>query len=739
MGDLTTELRDAAGALAALVPHAVSFGPAIVESIEKATAAVEPELAKSEIVLSVVGEPSAKRALLRAILGADAIEGPKAHHERTIRIRARGPYDYVAHRKDGSVMRFARSVPDRDPLYRKSIEQAEEKVRVATVAREALVAQVDRTREEVRTIEASIATMDSEAEIMGEAFADAWRAQKAAEARVVAIDKAEPDVPPIFRESPAWWALWIWIMRLMMQSKWREPLALRAQNRAEARAARERERELETAAKTAETARDELKRRRQAETERLERVHASLAAAEVALAEEHAVEDAEAHVDELLRDQAKYAGERKGEFYADLHDFDASARGDDIGDIDVELPLDEPNAPPQGIVLVIGPSVAPDADGYVVVREMSDKAGAYPSDLPRVATIALRGKVDVSGALAKAAADKTRVVAAKLALRVRTCISDVASARARAEAEHQKRLASLESQRIPHPDEFRAKQLARAESAIDDSANDVLTAALEHTQSSLAVVRKEWTERLSSAKKQREIEAAIADINQRGKLRVLELLESTSELVAREMQSHGETIERFALDEIQSSYRTQKRMRAESLAPVASELTGEELAEAIAPLVPIVGARESFRKKRLQITAGGVLAGVAAGSAIHLGVGTAVGFAAGALSFFLRPTASLRKDSLERSAQYIDRVSTHVEQLLREKRGDIAEGIRASLDEALAEALRRINDAITRLMAVEKNAIEAERATLARLASTRGTLEDHDARLRARLQSFADS
>jgi hypothetical protein len=75
---------------------------------------------------------------------------------------------------------------------------------------------------------------------------------------------------------------------------------------------------------------------------------------------------------------------------------------------------------------------------------------------------------------------------------------------------------------------------------------------------------------------------------------------------------------------------------------------------------------------------------------------------------------------------------------LREKRGDLARGIRASLEEALDEALRRINDAITRLMTVEKNAIEAERATLAKLASTRGTLDEHDARLRDDLRRFTE-
>jgi len=121
MGDLTQDVRDAAGALGALVPHAVSFGQPVVDSIKAACEAVEPTLTKDEVVIAVVGEAAAKRTLLRNVLGADAITGPKARKDRTIRIRARGAYDYTAKKNDGHVIRFARNVPDRNPLYRKSI------------------------------------------------------------------------------------------------------------------------------------------------------------------------------------------------------------------------------------------------------------------------------------------------------------------------------------------------------------------------------------------------------------------------------------------------------------------------------------------------------------------------------------------------------------------------------------------------------------------------------------------
>src|SRR6185295_15358079 len=155
----------------------------------------------------------------------------------------------------------------------------------------------------------------------------------------------------------------------------------------------------------------------------LERAHGALAAVEVALAEERGVADAETHLDTLVRDQAKYAGERRGEFFADIHDFDETARGDDIEDIDIELPLDHPNAPPPGVLLVFAPDVPKDADACLRAGLKGDR----PAGIPCVAS------------LEEIAHDKGGLLAAACAFRLRACIQQIANARKNAEAEHQKR------------------------------------------------------------------------------------------------------------------------------------------------------------------------------------------------------------------------------------------------------------------------------------------------------------
>ncbi len=748
---LTHAVRDAASALATLAPHAASLGEKIPEAIRAACENLEDELAKDEIVLAVVGDASMKRALLRLTLGGDAIRGPRAKRERIVRLRAGETFDYEAHKKDGTVLRFARSMPDRDPIYKESIDDAEAHVREAEGSRGVLARSVEDSRAQVRVAEEAIANAEAELEAMGERFADAWRAHRAAEGRVQAIDRTEPDLPAIFKTKPGWWAFWIWIMRWVVASKWRPELAAHAQNRAESRAAHERATQLEAAAKAVESTREDGKAKIVEEKANLVRALDALAAVEVSLSEECAVTVAEAAVEKLIASRAAHAGERKDEFFADLADYDATARGDEIEALDVHLPKTAQVPIPEGLVLVFG-EAPKDVDGYVLARDPSDKT---PRDadvrerLPCALSLVVREslKNELPEALARLAAGKHRVVAARFAIAMRACIAELEKARSVAEAQHQRRLAALESQRIPKPAEFRARQVARSEAAIGKGADDVLASALERQHDQIEALRKEWTDRLRSAARKRELDDAIAEINQGGKLRVLESFEATSEHIAREMQSIGETLERWALDEVHTSYRVQKRVRAESLAPVASEVTAEDLGFAVSAVPPAAGAREAFAKQRLRVSVGGASAMAVVGG----GVGFAVHHALGAVAFALfgvlvgslagrfQSHEPLRAQCLSLVATWLDDVDRKSAALLRGKRGDIESGIRSALDTALADTLERLNEAITRLMTVERNAIEGERATLARLDATQNTLSQHDERLKAALGAFTNS
>jgi len=741
---LVRDVRAAGAALAELVPHAVSFGSGMADSIRAACDAVEPSLEKTELVLAAFGDPGARRALLRLVLGENVVRAPAARRERVTRVRAAEAYDYVAREKTGKTVRFARIMPDRDADYRGEIEKAERAVEIAREERAVLESDVQKQREAVRAIEVEILALDEEVTAAGEAFAAAWRAERAAKTTHAAIESAVPSIPKIFVKAPPWWAVWLWLLRWILRAKWKEPLEAYERNRSEATTALARATDLGDEARGREAARDAVRARRTNHDEILARAQGELASVEVILSEESAVKKAEAEVERLLRERAKHAGERKEEFFSDLRDIDGSARGDDVDQLDVDYPADHPGAPPPGVVLLVAGAPGDDADGFFVVR---DPSRAPPSDeelrrkLPRAAVLTLRtGGPPPSATLRRFAGSKL-VVGARLAMRLRACIADVARAREVAEVEHQRRLGALESQRLPQPDEFRKKQVARSEPSIEKSAAEVHVGAREALRAGIEALAKEWTDRLATARGKSALEACVRDVNQRGKMQLLELLESVSERVAREMQDASESLERWALDEIQTSYRIAKKAGTPSLVPVMSEITGEELAREIAPRVPIPAALAKFRAGRLRLALAGAMvlagagagAGVLAGAHLRIAVSAGAGFVLGALSAFLKPITTLRADCLASVQTYAADVTRAACAVLDDKRDAIRDGIRDSLDAALGGTLARLREAIERLMTIERNAIDAERAALAKLASTQATLEEHDARLRTRL------
>jgi hypothetical protein len=750
-------VRRAAEALAALAPHGLVLGAGVAELLEDATRDVEVLLARTDLTLAVVADAAGRRALLRAVLGDAVVRTPVARRERVTRVRIGESFDYVAHARDGEVVPFALTVPDKDPIYQRSIEKAERDALEAIGARRVLENDVEAHRNSVRAIESSICALHEELEAADNSARDAWATQQAAEAKLVAVERAAPHIPQVFLKAPPRWAFWLWLLRWIVRGKWREPLARYALNSAQVSIARARVRDLASETSRTETARDDVEARRVLATSRLVEEQADLARAELVLGEEARVAAARARIEQLLRERLSHVGERREEFFTDLRELDETPRGDAITELDIELPDHHPGALPRGVGLVFAAAPLEEAiaafvaehDGLVLVRGTA--AGARPAlvdtlrlRLPLAATFTIGtgppGLMphEVRETLARVR-DCKFILPAKLVLRLRACISDVDRARVAAETEHQRRLDALESQRIPDPNEFRTRRIARSEPAIEKGADGVIETSVEHVRAVFEALKKDWSQRVSEATGTRKLEDCIRDINEHGKIRVLELLEETCELIAREMQSLGETLERWALDEVKTSYLTARRMRAQSLAAVASEITADDLVSPIATLVPIGGAPEAFRRQRVLIGLVGAALGALAGSWIRPGLGTAVGALVGVFCAYLKPSASLRKTSLRLVEAYVDGTYKRVSLELRQRRPAVVQGIRASLDAALAGTLERLNESITRLMTVERDAIAREQAVLLELVSTRGTLEEHDTRLRECLASLGQA
>jgi hypothetical protein len=144
---------------------------------------------------------------------------------------------------------------------------------------------------------------------------------------------------------------------------------------------------------------------------------------------------------------------------------------------------------------------------------------------------------------------------------------------------------------------------------------------------------------------------------------------------------------------------------------------------------PFEGALDAFEKERVGYGLGGVAAGALLGTLIAPGVGTAIGAVLGVLAGLLKGVDSLKQDCVAKIDACLNDTESHARAQLQTKRADLSRIIRVTLDEALEEALERLNDAIARLMAIERKAVDRERAKLEELTATRHALEECDTRL----------
>ena len=650
---LVATVRRAGDALASLIPYAAAFGADLVTSIELACEDVEPSLAKTEVTIAVVGDAGARSALLRAVAGDVVDATTLVRPERTTRVRFGASCDYTARFRDERVLRFARATPDRDPLFARSLERAEAESLELLRERERLAARVEVARAEARALEAQIPRLAEEIEAAGERVAEVWRTERDATADVASIERQTPEVPRRAIEAPPWWAIWLWVLRFILVRRWREPLRLLAVNQAQLANARRKAQERNAETVAAEAARDELKARHASHLVRVDEALGHQARLEVQLTGDRAVEQSFAHIEQLLRERQKYASERNDEFHADLRAFDETARGHGLDDLRIEYPAARL---PEGLILVDAKEAPDDADGFALVGETTDAVGRLGTRLPQVlsfSTQAGRLVEDAAPAFARVGRSRRAIVATRVALALRTCIARLADERAAAEQAHQVRLVALESQRIPDPSAFRAQQVARSEPAIGTGADDVSRAARAYLAKGLDALGQEWRERLTAASGKKGIALRARELDTTSAARIDDVLEGTSELIAREMQGVAEALERWALDEIRNRFHTAPRLRAESLAPVASDITREDLAEKIVGLIPTRGAVDSFDRTRWQLALAGMATGAAVGTLVKPGLGTAVGALVGLLAALLKRPEALRQECLARLDAYL--------------------------------------------------------------------------------------
>ena len=770
---LPEEVRQVADALLKLLETTPDVPTHIRTGIRVACAG-SPRLSETRLTVALVGDAGVgRRTLVNALLGDRVLPTGTPRRGSTITIVRSAPtLEFSALSVAGrSVAKLSRNMPDRRGLFEKSMGQIDRE----TAATVALLARLQAARERAGSLEAAAGKRpDGERQDPDTARLDG------------VVERVAPLGSPRGAAS-VWSALWSWILRVLLQWPWVKRLAPKTSDPATRRGtssdggASERE---ETRA-----AIDALEREL-AGLRTVERLaeHAQLLQAE---RQKYEKERRALFLSQVREFDGTDIGERIVDYPAryvpqglTLMDLPCppgagapafeKIRVRVARDVDALVVIADVAKPPSEATaslvralsdLVPVPLVVlTKADGplQLVAGEANDRVGTRLDRMRREAleraAAALgpsAGRAQCIAVAAEAALDEPPessaladpfhtaigallerfeseapvVIAWRDALRMRAGVAELSRVQSREEESSRRRLSRLESERIPDPEEFRRRLLDGLQGAIEEGADQVLAAAIESLRAAIEGLRSEWRERIASGTSRGELDSCITAIDASAAGRVAEALEQTAEFVARALHDATERLLAWAVQEIHAHYRLVRRLGEEALAPVASELTREDLERELLAGQPFDGAKAAFEKLRVSYGLGGVAAGAALGTLIAPGIGTAVGAVVGVLAGLLKGTDSLKQECLAKIDACLDEAESHAREQLQSKRGDLSRVIRVALDEAVEESLRQLDDAIRRLMTVERKAIERERTKLAKLGAARRAQEACDERL----------
>jgi len=428
---------------------------------------------------------------------------------------------------------------------------------------------------------------------------------------------------------------------------------------------------------------------------------------------------------------ARMADQERGEsFLRDLRALtDGDARGLHVLSISVQCPT---SRLPADITLVDGGDSAGQADGAILVTMGGD--GPTAERLAELARAVHPARIhlvsqwsDLGPALEHARAERPAVACARAAMAVRRCMTRVSEEGMRAKAVCDERIAALERQRMPDPGEFRAQQLLRVDSAIEKGARDVEGSTLLHWREEIAHIKRAWRADIEACTSRKEAAGAIERLNRTAAAELQARVDDTVEHAIADLQRTSETIQIWLLEEIHARYHVARRAQ-EGESPAA--VIGEAIDMPALGRTPLESTLDKFETRRVDFGLGGAAAGAVVGTLVVPGIGTAIGAFVGVFAGLLKGVDSLKQECVVRLAECLGEIERDVAAQIAGRRSSFEEALRASLHDALDQALERRQESIARLTALERKALDSEYDKRAKLATLRALVDEHAARIR---------
>jgi GTP-binding protein EngB required for normal cell division len=325
------------------------------------------------------------------------------------------------------------------------------------------------------------------------------------------------------------------------------------------------------------------------------------------------------------------------------------------------------------------------------------------------------------------ASEKAVVLSARAASGVRFCVERIAEAQAQAERTYAQRIEQLERQRLPDPADFQARQLARIDSKIDTQAAEVAEAAQEVLSSEMAAMRERWRDAIYACSSKDEVKTKVANLSSGGRAEISQSMAQVQHAIAEKMGESMALLQAPLLLELQEKYRIAQTI-AGNLAVVNVNVLSSAGARVHSTNLhsSVSGIVSAFENERMAIGAGGAMAGAALGTIIMPGVGTVIGAALGALAGLFKTLDSLKTDCVAQITRGLSEVKESLSGQLATVEADSGRTMREVLARGLASAVAEFQSWIGKLMAAEQAQLEAQRAKLSSLLSSRDELVRRD-------------
>jgi GTP-binding protein EngB required for normal cell division len=336
--------------------------------------------------------------------------------------------------------------------------------------------------------------------------------------------------------------------------------------------------------------------------------------------------------------------------------------------------------------------------------------------------------------------ERALILGSRSAGLVRSCIASLVEAEKPAVLAYQRRIAVLEAHRIPDPERFRADQLEAAQPALVEGASRSVAAGLDVLREGIALIHTQCEERIAACSRQRDLQAAVPEIEQtivQGIERLQHEVHVRVEVVAEGIVGG---VENAIFEALRRRYEIAHAVTRGSSSSVRLE-PQNNLAEALrVDLAPAVDtALRSLKTFQIGLGVGGATAGGIVGTFILPGIGTAAGVAIGALLTFAKTLGSVKRDLVARVDSVLAGPAAALAEKIQASEAVVLAALGERVERSSEQALVRFRRWIAEPLEAERAAIERERASLKDLQDLRERLQQHDQRLAPLMQAAVDA